>query len=113
MSFRNSRQFRWRLGYDQTLSSLASNAGILLQQTGKTKTDVPGEQWAESKARSVLDAYWVRKVSRSVNLRFTLQNILGDNSRRTVRAYSGGQDWQLGSMDRQPRSILLTLEGKW
>lgn len=103
----------WTLGYDQTLSSLASNAGVLLQQTGKTKTDVPGELWAENKARSVLDAYWVRKVSRSVNLRLTLQNILGDDSRRTVRAYSGGQDWQLGSLDKQPRSALLTLEGKW
>lgn len=103
----------WTFGYDQTVTSLSSNVGFLLQRTGKTRTDVPAEQWAETKTRSVLDAYWVRKVSRTVNLRLTMQNILGDDSQRTVRAYSGGLDWQLSSVDHLPRSILLTLEGKW
>jgi iron complex outermembrane receptor protein len=112
-SAREVPRYIWTFGYDQTLASLSSNAGFLLQQTGKTETDVPAEQWAETKTRSVLDAYWVRKVSRTINLRLTLQNILGDDSRRTTRAYSGGQDWQLGSVENQPRSILLTLEGKW
>lgn len=112
-SAREVPTYIWTFGYDQTLASLSSNAGFLLQQTGQTKTDVPAEQWAETRMRSVLDAYWVRKVSRTVNLRLTLQNILGDDSRRTTRAYSGGQDWQLGSVDYQPRSILMTLEGKW
>jgi iron complex outermembrane receptor protein len=113
---RNAREvpaYIWTFGYDQSLPKLTSNAGFLLQQTGKTKTDVAGEQWAETKSRSVLDAYWVRKVTPTVNLRLTLQNILGEDTRRTVRAYSGGQDWQLGSLDKLPRSFLLTLEGKW
>ena len=112
-SAREVPRYIWTLGYDQTLSGLSSNAGVLLQQTGKTRTDVPGELRAEGKARSVLDAYWVRKVSRTVNLRLTLQNMLGDDSRRTARAYSAGQDWQLSSVDSLPRTLLLTLEGKW
>lgn len=112
-SAREVPRYIWTFGYDQTLANLSSNVGFLLQQTGKTKTDVPGEQWAETKVRSVLDAYWVRKVNRTINLRLTLQNLFGDDSRRTTRAYSGGQDWQLGGVDRQPRTILLTLEGKW
>jgi iron complex outermembrane receptor protein len=113
---RNAREvpdYILTFGYDQTLPSLSSNAGLLLQQTGTTRTDVSGEQWAETKARSVLDAYWVRRLDRSVNLRISLQNILGSDNRRTVRAYSAGQEWQLGSMELVPRTLLVTIEGKW
>ncbi|MEY2633841.1 MAG: hypothetical protein RIR00_2495, partial [Pseudomonadota bacterium] len=106
-------RYLWTLGFDQTLSSLASNAGFLLQLTGDTRSDVPGEYWSNTRHRSVLDAYWVRKIDRSINLRVTLQNLLGDDSRRTVRAYSAGQEWQLGSSEAIPRALLLTLEGKW
>lgn len=101
------------LGYDQTLPMLSSSAGFLLQRTGETRTDVPSEQWAKTRARSVLDAYWIRKIDRQTNLRITLQNLLGADLRRVVRAYSGGQEWQLGTNDKQARVILVTLEGKW
>lgn len=106
-------RYIWSLGYDQALPTLSSSTGFLLQQTGATKTDVPAEQWAKTRSRSILDAYWVRKLAKAINLRLTLQNILGEDTRRTVRAYSAGQDWQLGSTQSQPRAILLTLEGKW
>lgn len=112
-SAREVPRYVWTFGYDQTLSSLSSNAGFLLQQTGATKTDVPREQWAETRSRTVLDAYWVKKISRTVNLRLTLQNILGEDTRRLVRAYSAGQEWQLGGEEAQARAALLTLEGKW
>lgn len=112
-SAREVPRYIWSLGYDQSLPKLSSSAGFLLQQTGATKTDVSSEQWAETRTRSILDAYWVRKVDKTVNLRLSLQNILGEDTRRTVRAYSAGQDWQLGSMQNQPRAILITLEGKW
>ncbi len=105
-------RYIWSLGYDQSLPALSSSAGLLLQQTGATRTDVPAEQWAETKARSILDAYWVRKIDRTINLRLALQNILGEDTRRTVRYYSAGQEWQVGGIDKQPRAILLTLEGK-
>jgi outer membrane receptor for ferrienterochelin and colicins len=106
-------RYVWSLGYDQSLPKWSSSAGFLLQQTGATRTDIPAEQWAETRARSVLDAYWVRKVAPTINLRLTLQNILGEDTRRTVRAYSAGQEWQLASMQNQPRAILVSLEGKW
>ncbi|HZX30362.1 MAG TPA: TonB-dependent receptor [Rhodocyclaceae bacterium] len=101
------------VGYDQTVPSLGSNFGLLLQETGETRSDVPGEQWASTRHRSILDAYWVKKLDRTVNLRINLQNILGDKSRRSLRAYSGGQEWQLGSSESIPRAVLLTVEGKW
>lgn len=106
-------RYIWSLGYDQALPGLASTAGFLLQQTGATRTDVPSEQWAVTRARSILDAYWVRKIDKTINLRFSLQNLLGEDTRRTVRAYSAGQDWQLGSTQSQPRAFFVTLEGKW
>lgn len=101
------------IGYDQALPSLASSAGFLLQRTGATRTDVDGEQRTKVEARSVLDAYWVRKLDRTTNLRLTLQNILGADMKKIQRAWSGGQEWQLGSTDGQPRAVLVTLEGKW
>ena len=100
------------LAYDQSLPSLASSAGFLLQQTGPVKTDVPGEQWADAPTRTVLDAYWVKKVSKDANLRFTLQNLLGADFKRTARYWSAGQEWQLGTTDSQPRAFMVTLEGK-
>lgn len=101
------------IGWDQALPSLSSSAGFLLQRTGDTRTDVDGEQYTKTEGRSVLDAYWVRKLDRTTNLRFTLQNILGEDLTKIQRAWSGGQEWQLGTIDGQPRAILVTLEGKW
>ena len=101
------------IGWDQALPSLSSSAGFLLQRTGDTRTDVDGEQTTKAEGRSVLDAYWVRKLDRTTNLRFTLQNILGEDLTRIQRAWAGGQEWQLGTNDGQPRAILVTLEGKW
>ncbi len=106
-------RYIWSLGYDQALPKLSSSTGFLLQMTGATRTDVPSEQWAEIQPRSILDAYWVRKLDKTINLRLTLQNILGEDTRRTVRAYSGGQEWQLRSQQSQPRVVTLALEGKW
>lgn len=104
--------FIWTFGYDQNLPSLSSTAGLLLQRTGPIKTDIPSEQCADTGARSVLDAYWVRKLGRTTNLRFTLQNILGEDFTRTARYWSAGQQWQLGTTDSQPRAFMITLEGK-
>lgn len=69
---------------------------------------MPSEQWA-NRARSVLDAYWIRKIDRRQSA-YHLQNLLGTDLRRVVRAYSGGQEWQLGTNDQQARVILVTLE---
>lgn len=101
------------LGHDQSLPGLSSSAGVLLLQTGRTASDVPGEYRSGSRARSVFDAYWVRKLDRTVNLRFALQNLFGADTRRTTRAYSAGRDWALGSVDTVPRAFMVSLEGKW
>jgi len=109
---RDLPRYIFSLGYDQALPSLSSSAGFLVQRTGDTRTDVSGEQWAKTEGQTVLDAYWVRKLDRTTNLRFTFQNILGEDLKKTQRAWSGGQEWQLGTTDGQPRAFLMTLEGK-
>ena len=112
---RNARElprYIFSLGYDQSLPALSSSAGFMLQRSGDTRTDVSGEQWTKTEGRTVLDAYWVRKLDRTTNLRFTFQNILGEDLTKTQRAWSGGQEWQLGTTEGQPRAFLVTLEGK-
>lgn len=101
------------VGYDQALPAWSSSAGFLLQRTGDTRSDVDGEQATKTRGRSVLDAYWVRKLDRTTNLRFTLQNLLGEDLTRTQRAWSGGQEWRLGGTESVARAVLITLEGKW
>lgn len=106
-------RYLWTLGYDQPLPRWSSSLGISLQQTGATRTDIPGEQWAETKSRSLVDAYWVLRLDPKTQLRLSLQNLLGTDLRRTQRAYSAGQEWQLGGWQNQPRAVLLTYEGRF
>ncbi|MDR0578841.1 MAG: TonB-dependent receptor [Candidatus Accumulibacter sp.] len=101
------------IGYDQALPALSSSAGFLLQRAGDTRTSVAGEQWAKTRGRSALDAYWVRRLDRATNLRFTLQNILGEDLSRNQRAWSGGREWRLGGDDARPRAVMVAIEGRW
>lgn len=108
-------RYIFSLGYDQPLPGLASSTGFLWKQTGTTRSRIPGEQRGKTRSRPVVDAYWVRKLDRTLNLRFTLENVLGRDNERVTRYESGagGQDWRLESWQRQPRVFMVALEGKW
>ncbi|MDR3323113.1 MAG: TonB-dependent receptor [Zoogloeaceae bacterium] len=106
-------RYLFSLGYDQALPKLSSSVGFLWQQTGATHSDIPGEYWSETRKRVVVDAYWIRKLDQTLNLRLTLQNLLGEDHARSTQNRWGNQGWQLENRQHQPRVLMLAVEGKW
>lgn len=101
------------MGWDQSVPKWQSNFGLNLQLSGRSETDIPGEQKAYTEARALLDAFWLYKVSPKFNLRVSAQNILGEDTRLTSRYFTPAQDYQLISNDYGFRTLMLTLEGRW
>ena len=101
------------LGWDQSVPKWQSNFGLNLQLSGRSETDIPGEQKAYTEARALLDAFWLYKVSPKFNLRVSAQNILDEDTRLTNRYFTQAQDYQLISNDYGFRTLMVTLEGRW
>lgn len=112
-SARETPAFQLTLGHDQSLPAWKGSVGFQVQFYGRTKSDVPGEQWAGTDARSVLDLYALRKLTPNLNLRLNLQNVLGADTRKQEAAWNGADTWLLDSENQGARSVLLSLEGKW
>lgn len=98
-------------GFDQTLAEMSY--GLSMQYSADVVTQVQGEQSFETRQRVVFDAYALQKVNTRMNLRLSLQNLLGADTRRQQDAFSNVSSWSLGSVDQGARSVLLSLEGKW
>jgi iron complex outermembrane receptor protein len=99
-------------GLDQTLADMSFGAS--LQHSGRVRTLTPGEQDFETKAKTVLNAYVLRKLDASWNLRLSGDNLLRADTRRYQDAFAtGAQWWSLATNERGARTILLSLEGKW
>ncbi len=101
------------MGWDQSVPKWQSNFGLNLQLSGRSETDIPGEQKAYTEARALLDAFWLYKVSPEFILRVAAQNILDEDTRLRFRYFTQGQDYQLISNDYGFRTLMVTLEGRW
>ena len=55
----------------------------------------------------------MRRLTPALNLRLSVQNLLGKGSWRMASTGQGGQPWVLTSSETGQRTWLLTLEGKW
>ena len=100
-------------GLDANLPKLQSSYGISLQLSGRSVTDIPGEQYGYTKARTTLDAFLLYKLSAQYKLRFSAQNLLATDTERNTQYTSGGSTWQLHSVDGGYRTLMATLEGRW
>jgi iron complex outermembrane receptor protein len=100
-------------GLDESLPSLQSSYGISLQLSGRSITDIPGEQRGSTRAKTSLDAFWLYKLDAKLNLRVSGQNLLAADTVREMTYLSGGNSWQLRSVDKGYRGILAALEGRW
>jgi outer membrane receptor for ferrienterochelin and colicins len=100
-------------GLDATLPKLQSSYGISLQLSGRSVTDIPGEQYAYTKARTTVDAFWLYKLNAQYKLRFSAQNLLATGTERSTQFMSGGSTWQLNAVEGGYRSLMATLEGRW
>ncbi len=98
-------------GYDQTFGE--RSFGVSFQHSDRVDTDVPGEQRLDTRRRTVVDAYALRKLSRELNLRLSLSNLFRADTRRRMEATAPGSSWALSTEERSARTVLLSLEGKW
>jgi iron complex outermembrane receptor protein len=110
---RDTPKYVFSAGLDQSLPQWQSSYGISLQQSGRSVTDIPGEQRGFTRAKTSLDAFWLYKLNPQFNLRFSGQNLLASDTVRETTYLSGGNTWQLRSVDRGYRGLLVALEGRW
>lgn len=108
---RESPRYILSAGFDQTQAEMSY--GISMQYSGRVVTQVPGEQFFETRQRVVFDAYALQKLNAALNLRLSLQNMFRADTRRQLDAFAPGSSWSLSSIDRNARTVLLSLEGKW
>lgn len=110
---RDTPRYVLSAGLDESLPSLQSSYGIALQLSGRSETDIPGEQRGATRAKTTLDAFWLYKLTPQFNLRFSGQNLLAADTVRETMYLSGTDTWQLRTVDGGYRTLLVTLEGRW
>ncbi|HLP98999.1 MAG TPA: TonB-dependent receptor [Sideroxyarcus sp.] len=110
---RDTPRYVMSAGVDQSLPAWQSSYGVSLQLSGRSETDIPGEQRAHTNARTTLDAFWLYKLTPQFNLRLSGQNLLAADTVRQRETTAAGNAWQLDTVDRGYRMLLVTLEGRW
>ena len=106
-------RYTFSLGYEGSLPAWQSTWGFHWQRNGTVKSAVPGELAADARRRDLLDMHLVRRLDARLNLRLSLQNLLGADTRRHASAWRGADAWQLDTREAGQRTWLLSLEGKW
>lgn len=109
---RDTPRYLVTAGLDQTLAS-GMSLGTSIQYSSAVHSRVAGEQDYETKSRTVLDAYVLKRLNAGVNLRLSLQNLLKAKTRRQSDYTAGADVWSLNTTDNGTRAALLSLEGKW
>lgn len=113
---RNTRELpRYLLsgGVEQSLPALRSSYGLTLQLTGRSVTEIPGEQYGITQARGSLDGFWLYKLHPLFNLRISAQNLLAADTVRDMTYVNGADRHTLHREDTGYRAVLFTLEGRW
>lgn len=112
-SARETPTYQFTLGHDQNLASWKGSVGFQVQLFGRVKSDVPGEQWTRTGARTLLELYALKRINANLNLRVNLQNVMGADTEKDEAAWNGTDAWLLGNDNLGTRSLLVSLEGKW
>ena len=111
---RDTPKYVMSMGWDQSVPKWQSSFGLNLQLSGRSETDIPGEQRAYTEARALLDAFWLYKLSPRFNLRVSAQNLLDEDTRRYTRYVdTSNNEYQLTSNDYGYRTLMVMLEGRW
>ncbi len=110
---RDTPKYVMSAGLDESLPSLQSSYGISLQLSGRSVTDIPGEQRGFTEAKTTLDAFWLYKLTPQFNLRISGQNLLAADTVRETVYMSGSSTWQLRTREGGYRTVMATLEGRW
>lgn len=108
---RETPRYQLSAGYDQTLGEFGFGASV--QYFAKVRTVVENEQNYVTRDRTILDAYLLRRLTPTLNLRLSGQNLLKTDTRQQQEAYAGAASWSLNPTARGVRTVMLALEGKW
>lgn len=110
---RDTPRYVFSAGVDQGLPALKSSYGVSLQLSGRSETDIPGEQRGVTKAKATVDAFWLYQLTPRFKLRLAGQNLLAaDNIRRNTMT-AATNEWQLDTTEAGYRTMMATLEGRW
>ena len=110
---RDTPKYVMSLGWDQSIPKWQSSMGASLQLSGRSETNVPGEQIAFTEARALLDVFWLYKLNPQFNLRVSAQNLLDEDMRRQNRYINSGDEWKLLANDFGYRTVMFSVEGRW
>ncbi|MFA6122018.1 MAG: TonB-dependent receptor [Sideroxydans sp.] len=110
---RDTPDYVFSAGVDQSLPMWKSSYGVSLQMSGRSKTDIPNEQLGTTNARTTLDAFWLYKLNPIFNLRVSAQNLLAAKTVRETTFISGTDTYRLRTESTGYRAALVTLEGRW
>lgn len=110
---RDTPNYVMSMGWDQSIPKWQSSLGVSLQLSGRSETDIPGEQKAFTESRALLDAFWLYKLNPKFNLRVSAQNLLDEDMRRQNKYITQGDEWKLLANDFGYRTVMLSLEGRW
>ncbi len=100
-------------GLDGSLPALDSSYGVSAQFSGRSTTDIPGEQYGYTQARTTVDVFWLYKLNAQFKLRLSGQNLLAADTVKDMQYISGSNRWQLHTVETGYRTVMLTLEGRW
>ena len=110
---RDTPKYVLSMGWDQSIPKWQSSLGVSLQLSGRSETDIPGEQKAFTESRALLDAYWLYKLNPQFNLRLSAQNLLDEDMRRQNKYIAQGDEWKLLANDFGYRTVMFSVEGRW
>lgn len=110
---RDTPRYVFSAGVDQGLPRLQSSYGISLQLSGRSETDIPGEQRSVVKARTTVDAFWLYQLTPQFKLRVSGQNLLATDSIKRNVMTAAANEWQLGTTETGYRNVMVMLEGRW
>lgn len=110
---RDTPKYVLSMGWDQSIPKWQSSLGLSLQLSGRSETDIPGEQKAFTESRALLDAFWLYKINPQFNLRVSAQNLLDEDMRRQNKYITLGEEWKLLANDFGYRTVMISVEGRW
>ena len=110
---RDTPKYVMSMGWDQSIPKWQSSMGFSMQLSGRSETDIPGEQKAFTEARALLDAFWLYKLNPRFNLRVSAQNLLDEDMRRQNKYITQGDEWMLLANDFGYRTLMFSIEGRW
>jgi len=104
--------YTWSFGIDQALPQWKTTLGLDLQISGRSETALPGEQYALTKAKAILDGYVLYQIDPKLNLRLVGRNLASADTRSRNRYMYQSDDWQYRLSDTQYPSVMIFLEGR-